>query len=220
MKLYTVVYRFAMLRAKSVLKKQLGTVRTKQLYAASNQFFPQIVQKTPDIGDSVFHFNYAFAPAYIAWYKAASQTELSADETKGLLWLMNEKVISAVPPVFCKWYGSKYLTDFRKNAPLQAAKTKAGTLHPYDFAIDYISQDNTHFGIDITRCGMRTLAADFDAMGIFPTVCRVDYMIGHILHSGFERTKTLADGDDCCDCHYIIGGTCAWDAEKGSGGMK
>ncbi|WP_315115539.1 hypothetical protein [uncultured Clostridium sp.] len=29
------------------------------------------------------------------------------------------------------------------------------------------------------------------------------------------ETKTLGDGDDCCNCRYIIGGSCEWSPEKG-----
>lgn len=69
--------------------------------------------------------------------------------------------------------------------------------------------------VNITRCGMRTLAKDFDALGMFPAVCRVDYLMFSIMGGGFQRNKTLGDGDSCCNCIYTIGGKCDWNPEKG-----
>lgn len=39
-------------------------------------------------------------------------------------------------------------------------------------------------------------------------------------HYGFERTKTLGDGDECCNCRYYIKGDCDWSPEKGFNDRK
>jgi hypothetical protein len=31
----------------------------------------------------------------------------------------------------------------------------------------------------------------------------------------FVRSKTLGDGDSCCNCHYDLVGECEWAPEKG-----
>lgn len=43
----------------------------------------------------------------------------------------------------------------------------------------------------------------------------MDYMYANIMGNGFERTKTLGDGDDCCNCRYFMKGDCEWSPQKG-----
>jgi hypothetical protein len=50
---------------------------------------------------------------------------------------------------------------------------------------------------------------------VFPYACRIDYLMANLMGLQFVRTKTLADGDDCCD-NYIAGpGFTEWAPEKG-----
>ncbi len=220
MNVHRLIFKVGMARSKGTVKKRYSKEFQRSFYAASRKYFKAIAGKTPDIGKSLFAFNYAFGPAYIAWYKAACDLGLSKEDIEKILWLMNEKIITVIPGFARSAYGKQYLDAFRKKAPLHEKCMEAGAVHPYDYLIKFLPEDNTHFGINIERCGMRTLAADFDALGIFPAVCRVDYMIGAYLHSGFERTKTLGDGDECCNCRYTIGGVCEWAPEKGFGKRK
>ncbi|MGC6174625.1 L-2-amino-thiazoline-4-carboxylic acid hydrolase [Lacrimispora sp. 38-1] len=215
MMLYGLIYHIGMIRSHGAMVKRYGKDYTMRFTATSDRYFKQVSKKTPDIGKSVFSFNYAFAPAYIAWYKTAVELGTNDNNIQDLLWLMNEKIITAIPSFFRKACGRMYLNSFRKKAPMHEKREMQGKVHTYDFLIHFIPKGKSHFGIDITRCGLRTIAADFDALGIFPAVCRVDYMIGEYLHLGFIRTKTLGDGDDCCNCRYEIGGMCRWAPEEG-----
>ena len=88
-------------------------------------------------------------------------------------------------------------------------------MHPYDWQIQYRDVDTNCFEIDILACGIKKLAADFHAEGMLPGICRMDYLYASIMKNGFERTKTLGDGDDCCNCRYFLKGDCEWAPEKG-----
>jgi hypothetical protein len=59
------------------------------------------------------------------------------------------------------------------------------------------------------------LAHDFDADGLLPGICRMDFLFSNLMGNGFERTKTLGDGDDCCSCRYHLVGNCNWSPKKG-----
>lgn len=50
-------------------------------------------------------------------------------------------------------------------------------------------------------------------IGTYP--CRLDYLMANIKGNKFERTKTLADGDDCCNCNMMGLGYTEWSPEKG-----
>jgi hypothetical protein len=173
----------------------------------------------PDIGGSVFRFNFAFTPAYIAWYRTALSLDVSHEETIKLIWQINELLIRLVPEWLRAKYGAKfYLGAFREKAPLQALKTKQNKLPEYDYAIDFRNIDEDCFEINIYSCGMKKLCDEQGASGLFPGVCRIDYLVAHLLGCGFSRSKTLGGGDDCCDCRYSLSGSCGWDPEKGCDG--
>jgi hypothetical protein len=95
------------------------------------------------------------------------------------------------------------------------ARQDRGELHPYDWHLTYREVSANTFEIDITECGLKKLAHDFAADGLLPGICRMDYLFSWLMGNGFERTRTLGDGDDCCNCRYHLVGDCEWSPEKG-----
>lgn len=83
-----------------------------------------------------------------------------------------------------------------------------GSLHPFDWEIEYRDINKNEFMIKIKKCGFITYADKFDARGILPGICAVDYIVAYYMKNGFHRTKTLGYGDDCCDCRYALNGSC------------
>lgn len=73
-----------------------------------------MLKGTPDIGESVFSFNYDYAPSYVAWYKTMRELSLTAEQADELMWLMNEKMLLTVPKPFLHMAGKTYLNGFRK----------------------------------------------------------------------------------------------------------
>lgn len=186
----------------------------------SLEMFKEIRLKTPDIGESIFLFNYKFAPAYIAWYKTFLEFGIPQDETIQNIWMMNEKMATTIPSAFLHLTGKTYFNGFRKKASRHLARQKENMLHSYDWRIEYRNIDKNSFEIDIKTCAMKNLAKDFDANGLLPGICRMDYLFSSLMKNGFSRTKTLGDGDDCCNCHYEMVGSCEWAPEKGFDNRK
>lgn len=215
MNIYRLIYIIGINRAKRPLLSKYGIGFYEDFVTRSSKTLTDVISKTPCIGNTIFSFNYAFTPAYISWYKAAQELDKDEKEIQSLLWLLNQNIIKVIPKFFIRMFAKKYLADFRKNAALHEKLIEEGKVHPYDYLLKFRDIDKSTFEIDITQCGMMILAKDFNALGIFPTVCRVDYMLFNYMGTGFERTKTLGDGNDCCNCRYTIGGTCEWAPEKG-----
>jgi hypothetical protein len=94
-------------------------------------------------------------------------------------------------------------------------RSEAGLVPEYDWKLRFRQSGADSFEVDIYECSMLKLGKRYDAMGMFPYLCRIDYLMAHFMGHGFTRTKTLADGDDCCNCGYKIGGNCEWAPEKG-----
>jgi hypothetical protein len=200
-------------------RKEIINEHSKEFY---NEFcklatdnLKSIIDEIPNIGDSVFSFNYYFCPSYIAWYKTYLKLGIESDDANQMIWKMNEALVKFIPKIFMKMSMNKYIGDFRKKAQRHELLSDKNQVHIFDWKIRYRNISKTTFEIDIYECGMIKLCSKFNAMGLFPYMCRMDYLFSHYMGNGFERTKTLGDGNNCCNCRYIIDGECEWSPEKG-----
>ena len=208
-------YRLTMCRSKGYIQKQYGKSFWKSFREHSDAVFRQVAAELPDIGDSIFSFNYAYAPSYVAWYRSMRQLGLDAGQADDLMWKMNEKMLLSVPKPFLHMAGKSYLNSFRKKAKQHLQRQGKPGFSEYDWLIDYRDIDANSFEIDIRRCGFITVAKKYGVEGMLPGICSVDYMVSHYMGNGFSRTKTLGDGDECCNCHYELTGKCPLRAPEG-----
>lgn len=209
------IYRLTMCRSKGYIQKQYGKSFWKSFREHSDAVFRQVAAELPDIGDSIFSFNYAYAPSYVAWYRFMRQLGLDAGQADDLMWKMNEKMLLSVPKPFLHMAGKSYLNSFRKKAKQHLQRQGKPGFSEYDWLIDYRDIDANSFEIDIRRCGFITVAKKYGVEGMLPGICSVDYMVSHYMGNGFSRTKTLGDGDECCNCHYELTGKCPLRAPEG-----
>lgn len=209
------IYRLTMCRSKGYIQKQYGKSFWKSFQEHSDAVFRQVAAELPDIGDSIFSFNYAYAPSYVAWYRSMRQLGLDAGQADDLMWKMNEKMLLSVPKPFLHMAGKSYLNSFRKKAKQHLQRQGKPGFSEYDWLIDYRDIDANSFEIDIRRCGFITVAKKYGVEGMLPGICSVDYMVSHYMGNGFSRTKTLGDGDECCNCHYELTGKCPLRAPEG-----
>lgn len=215
MKKEALIYYFGMSRAQKPLKKKYGKKFWKSFKTSSNELFAETLSRTPSINGSLFAFSYAFFPAYVAWYKSFVKLGLSPDAVKVEIWNINERLITFFPKWALQMCNVFYLKSFRKQIPKYIARSANGTVSPDDWKIRYRNIDKDTFEVDIYECAMYKLSDKFGVRGMFPTICRMDYLMAYYFGNGFERTKTIGDGDDCCNCHYTLKGDCEWKPEKG-----
>lgn len=209
------IYTLTMLRSRKALTQKYGKEFWSAFKRRSQAQLSDIPPLTPDIGKSIFAFNFKFGPAYIAWYKTLLGLGLQQQEAWQTIWLMNEKLVTTAPKGLLRLGGKLYFRGMKKQAAAHIARQQNNKLHPYDWQIAYRDIDTNSFEINITACGLKKLAHDFDADGLLPGICRLDYLLSHLMGNGFERTKTLGDGDTCCNGCYHITGSCTWAPEKG-----
>jgi hypothetical protein len=209
------IYTITMMRSKSVLTKKYGKSFWNDFSQISKRELNEILPQVTDIGESLFSLNYSFGPAYIAWFKAFSEQGLNVDEIGKNIWLMNERMITIIPQPILKQIGKSNLQACRKKAKNHVEKQNIGKIHPYDWKVNYRDINTNTFEIDITECALKRMADDFGASDLLPSICRMDYMFSHLMGNGFERTMTLGDGNDLCNCRYHIVGKCEWSPEKG-----
>lgn len=197
------------------MEEKYGKEFYQRFKRASDPVFKQVAKELPDIGNSIFSFNYAYAPSYVAWYQTMMKLGLSKEEADDLMWKMNEKMLLSVPKPLLHMTGKTYLNSFREKAAKHLERQKKGELPENDWIIDYRNIDQNSFEIDIMRCGFVTVAKKYGVEGMLPGICGVDYMISHYMGNGFRRTKVLGDRDECCNCHYELTGRCPLKAPEG-----
>ena len=209
------IYRIAMYRSKKFLIERYSVEWFQKFSDESGRKMKEILPKVPNIGKSIFVLNYKFAPAYIAWYLTLEKMGISKEEITEIIWAINEKMMHIIPTFFLHRVGKTYFNSFRKKAAVHVKKQETTGVHPYDWQIQYRDVNDNCFEIDILACGIKKLAEDFHAEGMLPGICRMDYLFANMMQNGFERTKTLGDGDECCNCRYFLNGDCEWAPEKG-----
>lgn len=216
----TLIFRLAMARSRKALIARYGKSFWLDFKRRSGAHFRKLAPELPDIGESLFWFNFQFMPAYVSWYKALAELGRGRDEATEILWMINERLATAIPRPFLRRMGRAGISRVRKEAPAHELRQKRGELHPWDWMIRYWEIDANAFEMDITRCAMQRFAREHGADALLPGICRMDYLFSWLMGNGFQRTKTLGDGDDCCNCHYQLEGACEWSPEKGFVGRK
>jgi hypothetical protein len=202
--------------AKKGIYADYGADFYNRFAALSRQKLEGMLPRVPDIGDSIFAFNYMYGPCYFAWYSALRELGIEQTVALNLIWQINEDFVKAFPRPLLHWFGkTMYLGTFRRKAIQAEQRGKAGQLHPYDWRIEFTDLDKNTFAINIYECGMLKLAEIFGYREMFPQICRMDYLFSHYFNNAFQRSGTLSDGNLCCDCWYQVPGPCEWAPEKG-----
>ncbi len=82
--------------------------------------------------------------------------------------------------------------------------TKVGNQNNYDndyFNLEYVVESENELGFDIKKCMYFEIFAANDHPELGPILCEYDYILMDAISEWirFERTKTIADGNDRCD---------------------
>ena len=202
-----------MLRSRRMIRREYGTEWWKRFKAISDKRFHKLISEFQDIGNSMFAFNYSYAPGYAAWYDAMVKLGLNAHERDVLMLKMNEKMLLTVPKPLLHAVGKAYYRNMAKGAK-RRMDNKPEKLHPFDWDMDYSEKGPGCFCINIKTCGFMAYAKKYGCEGMLPGICQVDYMISHYMNVGFERTTTLGAGGPSCDGCYRLNGRCDFDIEK------
>lgn len=210
-----IIFALSMKTSKKYFCKKYGILWFMNFKKISKENLDDISKRIPKIGNSIFSMNYKFAPIYIAWYKAFEELKIEPNQIDKEIWVLNENLMNIFPKFLLKLSGKIYLNGFRKRAKNHVYKQNLGKLHPHDWKINFKDVDSNSFEINITECAYKKLAEEFNVKKMLPGICRMDYLMANLMGNGFQRTKTLGDGDNCCNCRYEIIGDCEWSPEKG-----
>lgn len=152
--------------------------------------------RTPDIGGSSLEMNLYIAAFVFSLHKAEPE-KITPD-------IVNEMVTAVFDsPFMIKAHKNKKCTLFTdKVQDKKLAESRASQNSPYelDWKFQY-RKGNNEFYNTYTECGICKLGIREKCFEFVPCLCNMDERNYRNEGGKLHRTKTLAQGDDCCDFH-------------------
>lgn len=152
--------------------------------------------RTPDIGGSSLEMNLYIAAFVFSLHKAEPK-KITPD-------VVNEMVTAVFDSAFMvKAHKNKkctLFTDKVQNKKLAESKASQNSKYELDWKFQY-KKGNNEFYNTYTECGICKLGLRENCFEFVPCLCNMDERNYKNEGGKLHRTKTLAQGDDCCDFH-------------------
>ena len=209
------ILKLTMWKGKKRIIKLYGKIFYQKYYKESLELIKEVIPNVPNIGKSIFRFNYEFGVCYVVWFKVLKNSNFNNDNIVKEIWELTNDFLHIIPHSIMKIFSKFYLKGWYNGAQKMIKRENKGINNKLDYKIKFNNIDRNTFEIIFTDCAMKNLFQKFNTMELMPGVCRIDYLMFNYMNVGFERTKTLGDGDEYCNCKYSYKGTCEWSPEKG-----
>jgi len=212
----SMAYQLLMLTNKKYIKTTYGVDYYKKLKLVANEKLKEIQPKIPDIGKSLYSLNYAFIMAYVPFFHAFNQFDETKDMAGELIFIINENLIKKIPTLILLRMGKLSISQkWLKKLKKAQKQGELGLLHPMDWKIEVIENIDGTYWCNTKECGALKVLKEVGEDSLFPYPCRIDYLMAHLTGNKFERTKTLGDGNECCNNHMMGLGHTEWSPQKG-----
>lgn len=152
--------------------------------------------RTPDIGGSSLEMNLYIAAFVFSLHKAEPE-KITPD-------IVNEMVTAVFDsPFMIKAHKNKkctLFTDKVQDKKLAESRASRNSKYELDWKFEY-KKGNNEFYNTYTECGICKLGLRENCFEFVPCLCNMDERNYRNEGGKLHRTKTLAQGDDCCDFH-------------------
>ncbi len=158
--------------------------------------FKAMLLRTPDIGGSLLESNLYIAAFVFSLYKAAPN-KITPE--------IVDRMVAAVfdSPFMVKAHKNKKCTMFTdkvQEKKLAESRASRNSKYELDWKFDY-RKGVDEFYNTYTECGICKLGHRENCFEFVPCLCNMDERNYRNEGGQLHRTKTLANGDDCCDFH-------------------
>ncbi len=158
--------------------------------------FKEMLLRTPDIGGSSLESNLYIAAFVFSLYKA---------DPDRITPEIVDKMVMAVfdSPFMVKAHKNKkciMFTDKVQEKKLAESRASQNSKYELDWKFDY-QKGVDEFYNTYTECGICKLGKRENCFKFVPCLCNMDERNYRNEGGQLHRTKTLANGDECCDFH-------------------
>jgi hypothetical protein len=186
--------------ARRVLEQVAEAGNVDTLLAESREPFARLVPEMPyaDRRDHVMWDPMLFAFQWLAVHLACRERAIDAHR-------LGRAILRAGVP---EGTGTDEITgELAARALRDAAASQEGAAENESvFEIVPGEDENTDWGMNVTRCGICHAYAKHDAMEFTPYLCATDDLVSDRSGQGLRRTGTIALGAHRCDFRYKPGG--------------
>ena len=177
----------------SVLQPQMDMKKYKKKVKSE---YKAMLLRTPDIGGSSLEANLYIAAFVFSLHKAEPDIITPA---------IVDEMVTAVfdSPFMIKAHQNKKCTLFDDKVQDKKVKESQASQHSsyeLDWKFDY-QKGVDEFYNTYSECGICKLGKREDCFEFVPCLCNMDERNYRNEGGQLHRTKTLAQGDDCCDFH-------------------
>lgn len=212
----TTAFKLMMWANRGYIIKTYGREYYCQFRTLAKKKMKELQPKVPDIGKSIYKINYAFVIANVPFFHAFSAFEQTRDNAGELLYVVNENLLTKIPKFIFLRMGKRTVSQKRiKELKRAQRQSELGLLNRLDWKIQVVENPDGTYWANMLECGALKVLKAIQEDGIFPYVCRIDYLWANLGGFKFVRTKTLADGDECCNNHIIGLGLTEWSPQRG-----
>ena len=175
----------------------------------SNYRLNELLPEISSLSDSEFKAKYYLIICCIVFDYALNQIEETKGKSDKIIIEMIDYTLSKLPK-WKKQYLGKSLMSIKKKNKYKAMvkKIENEKLGKMDFRISFKEKSKEEFSINVFECAGLKLAKKLaqNSENVFPTVCKLDYVIAKHLGYKLQRDGTLAEGAACCDFNFTYPG--------------
>lgn len=184
----------------------------KLLKSNAKKRYKEIVTDLPDIGSitkNSLRICLSGGALWLAFYETCEE-KITYDEFGEMV----EATMKA--PIIVKAFSSK--NPFTKKAQIKKEKSvkrdNKASDSEFNWNTEFIKgRDENEYTIIYKQCGICALARKLNHPELVKYMCALDIMSVDMLGGVLHRTKTLAEGKDCCD-FYICKKGSRWDLKE------
>lgn len=181
------------------LKEHCPAINIPVLRKASKKRYREILARTPSIGstkENPLAMALTWGALVIAVYQSGGG-KISEEALGKMVAAMGKN------PLMRRMNKKDPFTRIFQDQKEAQAKASQEKENPYDWKSEFIPGDTLEeYGINYTRCGLCRLAQQEGCTNIVPQMCQFDFISADFMGAELTRTKTLAEGADCCDFRY------------------
>jgi hypothetical protein len=202
------ILRLGRLLQKKILKKHFSRKKARQLLKMVKQEEKEVVQKIPYIGgkENTFSKFLVFSSAVMPNAKVLEKEKISTREAGQILFEITERTYSLQP----KFLLRKEAKETFKPETIQNWRETCKKSKKKEFKMDWVcdfvegtDDDSFVYGLTMKECGILKFWKQEGLEKYVPYLCLTDWASWKRTGIIVERTKTLANGAECCDYRYI-----------------
>ena len=186
---------------RSVLKTYASNfpdTNTKKFKKKVKKIFREMLERTPDIGGSSLESNLYIAAFVFSIYKA--------DKDRITPEIMDEMITAVFNSTFIeRVHKNKKCTLFDmdvQNKKIVESIASQNSKFELDWKFEYVKGKDEFYNT-YTECGICKLGKRENCLEFVPCLCNMDERSYRLEGGELHRSKTLANGDECCDFHVV-----------------